>query len=103
MQSVGSTAFARIEQHYGFGKALSVDLGKGDRPLEYLRDRDTDLRHLVDARMKTQFERAMTLLLERRTELDLLAAQLFVRGHVGGEEVRALCKVKSRNTASVAP
>lgn len=100
---LASDVATRIERHYGFGEALSVDLGKGDRPLEYLRDRDPDLRRLVDARLKAQFERATALLSERRTELDLMAAQLFVRGHVGGDEVRALCKVDSKNTASVAP
>jgi hypothetical protein len=41
--------------------------------------------------------------LERSRELDLLAEQLFVNGYVTGEEVRALCHTKSRNTASVAP
>jgi hypothetical protein len=69
-----------LERHFGFGEALSVDLGRGDRPLEYLRDRDPDLRSLVDARLKAQFERAFRLLSERRVQLDLLAAQLFVRG-----------------------
>ncbi|MNL55939.1 hypothetical protein D3C87_1793900 [compost metagenome] len=100
---LASDVATRLERHYGFGEALSVELGRGDRPLEYLRDRDPDLRRLVDDRLKAQFERATALLSERRTQLDRLAAQLFARGHVGGDEVRALCKMESRNTASVAP
>lgn len=100
---LASDTATRIERHYGFGEALSVELGKGDRPLEFLRNRDPELRRLVDVRMKAQFDRATAILLERSRELDLLAEQLFVNGYVTGEEVRALCHTKSRNTASVAP
>lgn len=88
---VASDIATKIERHYGFGEALSVELGKGDRPLENLRDGDPDLRRLVDARLRAQFERASAMLSERRTELDFLAAELFARGHVRGDEVRALC------------
>lgn len=101
--AIASDTATRIERHYGFGEALSVDLGRGERPLEYLRDRDPELRRIVDARLNAQFERATALLSERSTELELLAAQLFVRGHVGGDEVRALCKVEAKDIASVAP
>lgn len=99
--SVASDIATMLERHFGFGEALSVNLGRGDRPLEDLRDRDPDLRRLVDARLKAQFERAFEMLSERRVQLDLLAAQLFVRGHVGGDEVRSLCRAGVRNTASV--
>jgi hypothetical protein len=92
-----------LERHFGFGESLSVQLGQGDRPLENLRAKDPDLRKLVDARLKVQFDRAHAMLLERRIELDLLAAQLFVRGYVKGEEVRRLFPPKSKDTASVAP
>ncbi|PYE93006.1 ATP-dependent Zn protease [Rhizobium sp. PP-F2F-G38] len=90
---VASDIATRLERHYGFGEALSVELGKGDRPLEHLRGRDPELRRLVDARLKAQFDRAFALLSQRRAELDNLVSQLLDRGQVGGDEVRVLCKV----------
>lgn len=101
--SVASDIATMLERHFGFGESLSVQLGQGERPLEFLRAKDPDLRKLVDARLKVQFDRAHAMLLERRNELDLLAAQLFVRGYVKGEEVHRLFPSKSRDTASVAP
>ncbi|TCP80819.1 ATP-dependent Zn protease [Rhizobium sp. PP-CC-2G-626] len=92
---VASDVATRLERHYGFGEALSTELGRGDLPLEDLRGRDPVLRRLVDARLKAQFDRACALLVERRVELDLLSARLLARGHVEGEEVRALCGVLS--------
>ncbi|KQS76674.1 ATPase [Rhizobium sp. Leaf383] len=89
--AVASDIATQMEQHYGFGEVLSVQFGKGDRPLEDLRNKDPDLRRLVDRRLKAQFERASAMLIDRRTELDLLAAQLFVTGRVEGGEVKALC------------
>lgn len=100
---LASDTATRIERHYGFGEALSVELGKGERPLEFLRCRDPELRRLVDARLKAQFDRATAILSERSRELDLLAEQLFVNGYATGEEVRALCQARSGDTASVAP
>ncbi|MDX3927843.1 MAG: AAA family ATPase [Shinella sp.] len=97
---VASDLATRLERHFGFGGVLSVELGKGDRPLEYLRARDPELRSLVDARLKTQFDRAVALLSERRQELDRLTEALIDTGHVIGDEVRALLGVKLRNTES---
>lgn len=79
-----------------FSSACFVELGKGERPLEYLRDRDPKLRGLVDVRLKTQFNRAMALLLERRQELDNLTDALVEKGRIIGDEVRALLGVKAR-------
>ncbi|AFL53349.1 cell division protease FtsH [Sinorhizobium fredii] len=97
---LASDIATKLERHFGFGEVLSVELGKGDRPLEYLRDRDPELRSLVDARLRTQFDRAVALLSERRQELDHLTEALVEKGHVIGDEVRALLGVKSRNTES---
>lgn len=94
---LASDTATKLERHYGFGEVLSAELGKGDRPLEYLRDRDPELRSLVDARLKTQFDRAMALLSERRQELDNLTDALVDKGRVIGEEVRALLDVESRS------
>ncbi|OAE49172.1 hypothetical protein [Agrobacterium tumefaciens] len=66
----------------------------------YLRDRDPDLRSLVDARLKSQLERAVALLSERRQELDHLTETLVAKGHVIGDEVRALLGGKSMSTES---
>ncbi len=97
---VASDIATRVERHYGFGEVLSVELGKGERPLEYLRDRDPDLRSLVDARLKTQLDRAVVLLSERRQELDHLTEMLVAKGHVIGDEVQKLLDGKSRITES---
>ncbi len=97
---LASDIATKLERHYGFGEVLSVELGKGARPLEYLRDRDPDLRSLVDARLKTQLDRAVVLLSERRQELDQLTETLVETGHVVGDEVRALLGAKGMNTPS---
>ncbi len=97
---VASDIATKLERHYGFGEVLSVELGKGDRPLEYLRDRDPELRSLVDGRLKTQLDRAVALLSDRRQELDQLAETLFETGHVVGDEVRALLGGKPRGIES---
>jgi SpoVK/Ycf46/Vps4 family AAA+-type ATPase len=97
---VASDLATRLERHFGFGGVLSVELGKGDRPLEYLRARDPELRSLVDARLKMQFDRAVSLLSGRRQELDHLTEALVEKGHVFGDEVRTLVGVTPGNTES---
>lgn len=97
---VASDIATKLERHYGFGEVLSVELGKGDRPLEYLRDRDPELRSLVDGRLKTQLDRAVALLSERRQELDHITEALVAKGHVIGDEVRALVDATPGNTES---
>jgi len=100
---LASDIATRVERHYGFGEALTVVLGKGDRPLDSLRNGDPELRRLVDLRLRSQFERAFALLTDYRRELDTLAAALVENDFVDGEFVRALCTARSENTASVAP
>lgn len=97
---MASDIATKLERHFGFGEVLSVELGKGKRPLEYLRDRDPKLRGLVDARLKTQLDRAVLLLSEHRQELDHLTETLVEKGHVVGDEVRALLGAKGMNTES---
>ncbi len=89
------------ERHYGLGATLAVELGKGSRPLEYLRDRDPELRRLVEARLQNQFERAVGILTEKRAELDSLVDILVTRGHATGDEVRAMLSVGRKDIASV--
>ncbi|CAN7238880.1 AAA family ATPase [Pararhizobium sp. LjRoot255] len=88
--AVASDLATRTERHYGLGATLSVELGKGSNPLEYLRDRDPELRRLVEARLKAQFDRAVGILRDRRAELDRLANLLVQRGKANGDEVRAI-------------
>ncbi|WP_244513091.1 MULTISPECIES: AAA family ATPase [unclassified Ensifer] len=95
---LASDIATRLERHFGFGEVLSVELGTGSRPLEYLRDQDPDLRSLVDARLKAQLDRAKVLLSERREELDQLTQALVEKGHVIGDDVRALVAVTSGKT-----
>ena len=100
---IASDIATRIERHYGFGESLTVVLGTGHRPLDALRSADPELRRMVDLRLRSQFERAFTLLADYRRELDMLADALVDNNFVDGEFVRALCAAKSGNTASVAP
>lgn len=100
---IASDIATRIERHYGFGESLTVVLGTGHRPLDALRSTDPELRRMVDLRLRSQFERAFTLLADYRRELDMLAAALVDMDFVDGEFVRALCAARSENTASVAP
>ncbi len=93
----------RAERHYGLGATLSVELGHGSHPLESIRKRDPELRRLVECRLRQQFDRAVRILTERRTDLDGLVNRLVAHGHVTGDEVRAMLSKGSRDTASVAP
>lgn len=93
----------RAESHYGLGATLSVELGHGSHPLESIRKRDPELRRLVECRLRQQFDRAVRILTERRTDLDGLVNRLVAHGHVTGDEVRAMLSKGSRDTASVAP
>lgn len=99
--ALASDIATRLERHFGLGESLSVELGRGTRPLEYLRERDPQLRQLVDARLKAQFERAVDLLSEHRAELDRLVEMLITKYRVEGAEVRALFSSAPRKTASV--
>lgn len=89
-----------IERRFGFGESLLVDIGHGNRPLETLRSRDIELSGRVDARLKDQLARAITILAEHRSELDCLVDWLMSKGRVEGDEVRALVN-PGKNTASV--
>ena len=93
----------RAERHYGLGATLSVELGHGSHPLESIRRGDPELRRLVESRLRKQFERAVGILSEKRTDLDLLVDRLVTRGHVTGDEVRAMLLKGSGDTASVGP
>lgn len=99
--ALASDLATRLERHFGLGESLSVELGRGERPLEYLRDRDPELRRLVDARLRVQFERAIDLLSEHRAELDRVVEMLVTKYRVEGAEVRALFSSAPRKTASV--
>ncbi|MEW9614635.1 AAA family ATPase [Shinella sp. S4-D37] len=99
--AIASDIATRLERHFGLGESLSVELGRGERPLEYLRDRDPELRRLVDARLKLQFARAIEILSDHRAELDHLVEMLVTKFRVEGDEVRALLSSPRRKTASV--
>ncbi|PWE52128.1 ATPase [Metarhizobium album] len=98
---LASDVATRMERCLGLGEVLSVEFGKGGRPLEYLRERDPHLRGLVDARLRAQFDRAVLMLGEHRACLDQVVRKLVTDGHVEGTEVRALLAEGVRNTASV--
>lgn len=88
--ALASDLATMIERHYGLGKSLTVNLGKGARPLEYLRDGDTELRRLVDARLETELERAKSILAGRRSPFEQLVEMLLRDGRVEGDAVRTL-------------
>ena len=98
---VASDVATRMERCLGLGEVLSVEFGKGGRPLEYLRERDPHLRGLVDARLRAQFDRAVLMLGQHRPFLDQVVSKLVSDGRVEGAEVRALLAEGVGNTASV--
>lgn len=100
--ALASDQATMLERYFGLGDSLSVDLGKGQRPLENLRAGDGELRRLVEARLRTQFERATSILTDHRPQLQLLVDLLMVNGRVEGDEVRALMKSVTSDPASVA-
>ncbi|WP_311272287.1 MULTISPECIES: AAA family ATPase [unclassified Rhizobium] len=101
--AVATDVATRTERHYGLGATLSVELGKGDGGLAHLRDHDLELRRLVEARLKAQFDRAVGILSARRAELNDLVNILVTNGGATGDEVRRMLFKGSTNTASVVP
>lgn len=99
--ALASDLATQAERHYGLGATLAVELGHGNRPLEGLRERDPELRRLVESRLRKQFERAIGILTDRRSELDSLVDILVTRGRATGDEVRAMLSVERTDTASV--
>ncbi|MFK3776913.1 AAA family ATPase [Agrobacterium sp. NPDC089420] len=98
---LATDAATRVERQLGLGENLSADLGTGDRPLEHLRASDPELRGLVEARLKAQFDRAVVLLSGYRPQLDRLVELLLSNGTVPGAQVLGLLEEPVRNAASV--
>ncbi|WP_430257349.1 AAA family ATPase [Neorhizobium sp. IRS_2294] len=98
---VASDVATRMERCLGLGDALSVEFGEGRRPLEYLRVRDPELRSLVDARLRSQLDRAVDLLTGCRDQFDLLVETLIAVGRVDSDGVQAILSAGTRNAASV--
>jgi len=99
--ALASDQATMLERYFGLGDSLSVELGKGQRPLEDLRARDGELRRLVEARLRTQFERARSILTDHRTQLDDLAHLLVTKGRVEGDDVREMVRPVTSDPASV--
>lgn len=91
----------RLERQFGLGESLFADVGKGDRPLEYLRSIDPELRSLVDRRLKTQLDRATELIEAHRPKVDKLVDLLLSTGFVTGAVIRDLIGQPTTNAASV--
>ncbi|MBD9538934.1 AAA family ATPase [Ensifer sp. ENS04] len=81
-----------MERYYAYGNWLSCDLGSGDRPLEWLRLSDPELRARVEHRLRGEMERAKSILTERRASLDALVSKLEWSYIASGAEVDTIMK-----------
>lgn len=81
-----------MERYFAYGGTLVTDLGTGDRPLEWLRLSDPELRAKVEHRLQDEMERAKSILAERRLALDALVSKLQTRYIADGAEVEAILK-----------
>lgn len=76
-----------MERSFGFGNNWLADMGAGNRPLEYLRLMDADLRDAVKARLDIEFERAIAIIRSRRTTLQNLTNSLVEKLEVDVSEI----------------
>lgn len=79
-----------MERYYAYGEWLASDLGSGERPLEWLRLSDPELRARVELRLQAQMERAKSVLAERRPALEALVSRLEINNIANGPEVDAI-------------
>ncbi len=87
-----------IEGLWGMGKSLVSEVAKDSDRLYLMRMHNPDLFRRVANLMAEQFERVRGLLIEYRTELELVAAGLMERSLLAGDEVRSI--VKRRNATA---
>ncbi|MCY1296542.1 ATP-dependent zinc metalloprotease FtsH [compost metagenome] len=85
-----------MERYYAYGDWLSSDLGSGDRPLEWLRLSDPELRARVEHRLQGEMMRAKSILAERRASLDALVSKLEWSYTASGAEVDAILQVAGK-------
>ncbi|WP_429818089.1 AAA family ATPase [Ensifer sp. B1-9] len=90
-----------MERYFAYGDSLETDLGTGDRPLEWLRLSDPDLRIKVELRLRAGMERATAVLSDARGPLEALVVDL-VSNHVASGEtvVQLLAKGNQRRTSA---
>jgi ATP-dependent Zn protease len=77
-----------MERSFGFGDGWLADSGSGNRPLEYLRLLDPDLRNAVKCRLASEFKRASEIIQSRRSTLKRLTEMLIERLELGVDDVR---------------
>lgn len=85
--AVASDVATMIERRLGFGSDLGFQIGSGRRPLEEMRERDPELRRLVDEHLRAELERAICLLERHRDSLDRIAEELFSKRPLSGDDV----------------
>lgn len=90
-----------VEGLWGMGGSLVSEVAKDSDRLYLMRMHNPDLLRRVENLMGKQFDRVRGLLIEYRTELELVAAGLMERNLLSGDEVRSI--VKRRNTADHSP
>ncbi|PSJ60399.1 AAA family ATPase [Pseudaminobacter soli (ex Li et al. 2025)] len=94
--AVASDVATILERRMGFGSSLGFQFGRGRRPLEEMRERDPELRELVDQHLKTELQRAICLLELHREQLDLIAEELVSERSLSGDDVlRIMCAGRS--------
>lgn len=86
-----------IEVGWGMGSTLSVEQCGSSRELAALRNSRKDLRKAVEKTLRTEFERAKSLLADHRSVLYDLHERLLRNGSLTAEEVR---RVVEQATAS---
>jgi cell division protease FtsH len=95
--AVASDVATMIERRLGFGSNLGFQNGRGSRPLEEMRERDPELRRLVDQHLKTELQRAIGLLERHREPLNLIAEELLSKRSLSGDEVLRIVHSRQEN------
>ncbi|MDH6650224.1 UNVERIFIED_ORG: cell division protease FtsH [Rhizobium esperanzae] len=90
-----------IEGLWGMGESLVSEDARDPSRLYLMRMQNPDLFRRVESLMGEQFERVRGLLIEYRTELELVADGLMERNLLSGDEVRSI--VRRRNAADHSP
>jgi ATP-dependent Zn protease len=77
-----------MERSFGFGDGWLADSGSGNRPLEYLRLLDPELRNAVKGRLDCEFKRASEIIRSRRSTLQRLTEMLLDHLELSVADVR---------------
>ena len=79
-----------VECQLGMGFMLTSEVGEGPRDLRTMRQLNPIAWRQIDETVRVQFERAKSIVVDLRSEVEDVAAVLLAKKRLTGDEVRAM-------------